>query len=164
MPWDIIVFVSITTVGFGFAVKRMSSADNHASVSLEQAFNQNSYSSIEQRNAIVKPNAQAVGEVFDLGCVDDKESLRKRLRSLSTSIRMKGQFCGSANRHIDSTHGIGVTNISTDISGMVYLQSGGDKFITEPVTLRSGTNSIKVHWKSAKTKEEHNFVTEVYSR
>lgn len=133
MPWDMMVFLSITTAGFGYSVHRMV---NTPSVALEAK--REIASTPITSAAVRKP-------VVDLGCIERRIGGEK-LRTSRESIRFKGRFCNLSRRAMRSFQGIRIRNESNGFEGTAFLHSADPSFVSDEVSLQRGRNEIRVEW------------------
>jgi len=146
MPWDMVVFFSITTVGFGFSVKRIMnpSYEPAATRSYERAV------------------AQESSRTLDLGCVERK--LRSAVTSEDGSVRLRGQLCNLTTSQMKEFGNLRVKNLSTGVEGTVFIQGNDNSFVTDFLKLQSGKNTIQLEWRESKSSAPRVYVAEVLEK
>jgi hypothetical protein len=154
MPWDMVVFLTITTVGFGIAVKNLSQTrlQDHVDMSAtEGAFG--------NLDGLPVDNAA----LFDLGCVE-RRITRERVTANEGSIRLRGRFCHLSSRAMRAFAGVRIRNLTNGYEGTIFLHGFENSFVTDYVMLESGRNVIELEWRDKPNAEARQYVTEVFER
>ena len=153
MPWDMVVFLTITTAGFGFSVKKVM---NHT-VAHPVAAEESSEASVE-----VIPG-QSSSKTLDLGCLESR--LRgERVTSQDGAIRLRGKICHMGRMEMKQFDGMTVKNLSNGYEGTIFLQGYDNSFVSDFVVLQSGKNEIQLEWRESKTAPPQALVTEVFEK
>ena len=154
VPWDILVFVTITTVGFGFSVQRLMNNDE------ESASSNRGIASLAAESG----EATRYQNILDLGCIERK-TLREKLQRQEGKVRVKGKFCHLPSTGADDFQGISITNETTGKRGTVFFRGRDGKiFITDDIRLSSGKNVIKVEWRRSGDSPSREYYAEVYGQ
>jgi hypothetical protein len=148
MPWDMMVFLTITTVGFGFSVQQLQ----HSKINriLDTVSGENS--------PILISNAG--GQVLDLGCLERKLS-RERVTGQDSSIRIKGKFCRLSRKAMQVFEGVKIKNLTNGYEGTIFFQGLDSSFVTDHMVLETGKNLIQVEWRESPKVAAREYVTEV---
>ncbi len=141
MPWDMVVFFAITSVGFGYSVQRIMHPDRSTS-SAKQAVASTQF-------------------ILDLGCLDRR--LNDPVTVEGGSIRLRGKFCNPTNRK-NKEPGLRVKNVTTGHEGTVFLQGADVSFSTDQMVLTLGQNLIQIEWKEPGKGLPRSYTAEVYQR
>lgn len=155
LPWDMVVFLTITTAGFGLSVKRLVYSDaQYRAIQLETSFRQPASAGIGR------------GTVLDFGCLETLTT--KQNRSLTDrTVRLKGKLCYSAtnNNSADNRFDLLVVkNITTGVESTVFFRNNESAFLTDQLILQSGKNIIEIKWRDAVQGDDKMVVTEVYGK
>lgn len=152
LPWDMIVFLTITTTGLGVSFNRLA----YPGKIVEAAEMQ----SLEMGLETLPPDALGV---LDLGCLDRKSG-KERLTFEGSSIRLKGKFCNLTRHQLRVFNGIRVKNSSTGSEGTVFFQGTGANFVSDFIKLQQGKNLVELQWKESKTAEVKTLVAEIFEK
>jgi len=153
MPWDMVVFLTITSVGFGFSVQKLR----------QPKFNE-SFQITQTAGAEATGGVDAAGQItVDLGCLERKVS-RERITSQDGAIRIKGRFCHMTSKAMRAFDGMRVRNTSNGSEGTIFFQGFDGSFVTDYVTLKSGKNIIEVEWREAQGATPKQYVAEVLNK
>lgn len=137
MPWDMVVFLTITTVGFGLSIKRFAHPDSlrtTASVEITQTASESASS------------RTGIGAI-ELGCLDRSGGIRSSEVSQG-AIRIKGKFCDlPKDESKEALASVRIKNVSTEHESMIFI-AGNDAFVTDGMALKSGKNVLTLEWKS----------------
>ena len=153
LPWDIVVFVTITTVGFGFSVQHLMNGRN-SPLSRPPIF---ASAKAEQRG----PDSFSAGTTLNLGCLEQKLS-SQRVETMESVIRIRGKFCLAGVGKAGSEAEVNVVNSSTGYQGTVFFQK--DVFVTDFLVIEPGVNLIRVEWKTSSASPSQTFTAEVIGR
>jgi len=141
LPWDIIVLLTITMVGFGLSVKKVRS---YVSIVKETTSSYGLTSNNISRNIATNYTssrpADSTSFLVDLGCIDKKENVE--VESLLETIRIKVGFC-SNNSPIKE---ISIFNETTSQSSSVVFLGPNNTFMSDYITLNKGRNKIRIGW------------------
>ncbi|MCB0405320.1 MAG: hypothetical protein KDD51_11085 [Bdellovibrionales bacterium] len=124
--WDTAIFFVITAVGFVFSLQRVVSPQQQAVASPAE---------------LERPH---LGDVVDLGCVDEHAQL-KPVANSSGTIRLKGRVCGK-RKTSPVLEDIAVRNRTRSEATTVF-QSVRYSFTTDGLQLEKGRNVIEVSWR-----------------
>jgi hypothetical protein len=150
IPWDMVVFLTITTAGFGYSVQKLVS-ENSLGVS----------STVSRETA----SAPLAGKsaTADLGCVESSLPKRK-MRSEMGSIRLRGKFCQLSSRTLKNFEGVLVRNRTNGFEGTVFFREQDASFVTDFMVLSHGTNEIEIEWRDPLVAEPRRIFAEVTER
>lgn len=148
MPWDMVVFFSITTVGFGYSVQRIMNP-SYASPSA-------------QTRSYETAPAESSHNTLDLGCVETK--LRSVVSSEEGSVRLRGKFCNLSSEAMKDFASIRVKNVTTGVEGTVFFQGVDNAFVTDFLSLKRGRNFIHVEWRESRNSAPRTYVAEVLEK
>lgn len=154
MPWDIFVFLTITSVGFGFSIRSLL----HPEVAQVQT------------GSLRIVTAESAGEnlsmtaaaVADLGCLEG--SVLKRFTGIDGGVRIKGRLCSSSRKGWKNPEGIKVKNVTNGFEGTVFFREKDSSFTTDYLVLRAGRNAIQVEWEEPRTGKMQVAITEVFQK
>ncbi len=146
VPWDMVVFFTITTVGFGYSVKRIMNPIYAPSSAHFRSY---------------ETSAETPSATLDLGCVEQK--IREAVTAEDGVIRLRGKICKLTPDQLKEFGNLRVTNISTGSEGTVIFQGYDNSFVTDPLVLRRGKNLIQVEWHASKS-SRRTYVAEVLQR
>jgi hypothetical protein len=151
MPWDMVVFLTITTAGFGVSLKRLAypELDKSAQPQLERS--------------VASLGTASRDSMLDLGCLETLTRNNNRSTNDRT-VRIKGQLCYSGNSKSRYFDNISVRNLTTGNESTVFFQNGDRSFLTDAMLLQPGKNVIQVTWKENPKDNEHVVVTEFFGR
>jgi hypothetical protein len=154
MPWDMVVFLTITTVGFGIAVQNLTQTRlrGHADVTTTEG----AFGSLD---GLTVANATLV----DLGCVERKIT-HERVTANEGSIRLRGRFCHLTSQAMRAFAGVRVRNLTNGYEGTTFLHGFENSFVTDYVVLESGRNVIQLEWKDRPNSEARQYITEVFEK
>lgn len=152
LPWDMVVFLSITTIGLGVSFKRLAYPGKFAEASQVQ--------SVEREIDLVKTDSLGV---VDLGCLDRKAG-NERLTFEGANIRFKGKFCNLTRTQLKVFDGIRVKNLSNGFEGTVFFQGSGAHFVSDFINLQRGKNVVQLQWKESKNAETETLLAEVFEK
>ena len=150
MPWDLVVFLTITSVGFGFSLQKVISPRASSFVTLGDD---------------TSPNAGGVvfNQTLDLGCIERKSN-HERITAEEGSIRLRGQLCHLDKKQMRAFDGMRVKNLTTGSEGTIFFKGRESAFVTDYLVLTAGTNLIQVEWKETATSPARTLLTEVYEK
>lgn len=142
-----VVFLTITTAGFGVSVKRLAYPDVNLADNAPR---------IERGTSSIAPS-------LDLGCL---ESLTRKMNRSTDgrTVRVKGKLCYSDNGRARYFENISVSNRTTGGESTVFFQNGDRSFVTDAMVLQPGKNVIEVRWKEDPKESERVVVTEFFGR
>jgi hypothetical protein len=149
IPWDMVVFLTITTTGFGLSVKRVFAPPSQA-VAIE-----NARELTTQAASSAAPSATA-----ELGCLD-KSLPTRRLLSDAGTIRLRGKICHLSRTAALSFDGVHVKNLSNGFEGTVFYQGKDASFVTDYVLLQPGKNQIEIEWRESRSGAARKILAEV---
>lgn len=150
LPWDMVVFLSITTAGLGVSFKRLAYPERFSAVSSE--------SQTVEREPAANLSARFL---VDLGCLDRKAG-NERVTFEEKTIRFKGKFCNLSRREMRFFDGVNVKNLTNGSQGTVFFQGLDTSFISDAIGLQRGKNVIQIEWRVAKNGPTRTLITEVY--
>ncbi len=150
IPWDMVVFLTITTAGFGFSVHRVLD-ENKLAVAADRQI------------SFESPTSDAVPATADLGCLE-RSLPTQRLKSEAGTIRMRGRFCHLSSRAMRSFDGIQIRNLTNGFEGTVFFQGYDASFVTDYVVLKPGRNEIQIEWRESANKPVRKILAEVFDR
>ncbi|MCB0416272.1 MAG: hypothetical protein KDD39_01395 [Bdellovibrionales bacterium] len=137
------IFFLITAVGFVFSLQRVISP---------------------QQQAVASPAEMVrtdLGDLVDLGCVDDPGSLRP-IANTSGAIRLKGRVCGK-QKTSPVLEDITVRNHTSSEQTTVF-QTVHYSFTTDGLALEKGRNVIQVSWRQWGQPDVHSVSLEVFRK
>ncbi len=152
MPWDMVVFLTITTVGFGVSVNKLSRTGNLRAVASQVEISENNSSQGSSRSGIL---------TMEMGCLERSAGLRNN-DVTQGAVRLKGKFCDLPK--LESKEALGtmkIKNLTTGQESMLFL-SGNDAFVTDGMHLKNGKNIFTMEWKLKNVEKE--LRAEVYGR
>jgi hypothetical protein len=155
MPWDMVVFLTITTAGFGVAVKRLAYPESFVA---EPAVRELATKSSPSASAF--PVKVGSNSVLDLGCLETI-SRRDNRTMIERTVRVKGKLCQSKKKTFEN---IQVKNLTTGAEGTVFVRDVDTSFLTDALLLQSGKNIIQVRWKDSPKDTEKTVVTELLGK
>jgi hypothetical protein len=146
IPWDMVVFLTITSTGFGLSIQKVLTVPKAAS---------------SQNREISAALSGARNEsTTELGCLDRSLPNRKILSDAGT-IRLKGRFCHLSRAASKAFGGVEVRNITNGYEGTVFFQGNDASFVTDYVLLQPGKNEIELAWKEKDPKVTRKILAEV---
>ncbi len=148
IPWDMVVFLAITTAGFGYSVHRLF---NDTGLSLES----------DQTRRIQSISAVSVPTTADLGCLE-RSLPTQRLDAQSGTIRLRGRFCHLSKRAMQSFDGVQITNLTNGFEGTVVFQGYEASFVSDFVVLVPGRNEIQIEWREKSGAPARRILAEVF--
>ncbi len=151
MPWDTVVFLTITTVGFGFSLQRLSHPQSVQAVPFQ-----------EESAALIQQGSEFRG-VFDLGCLDS-EGAKQRITNPESTIRMRGKFCRLSSKDMHAFDGVTVKNLTNGFEGTIFFRGFNSAFTTDYVVLVPGKNIIQLEWRESAKAEPRTYIAEVFQR
>jgi hypothetical protein len=150
IPWDMVVFLTITTAGFGYSVNRL--VDDSKSMGLEREI------------ASFRSNNEDLSKMTaDLGCLERSLPTQKHSSDAGT-IRLRGKFCHLSARAMRAFDGVQIKNLTNGFEGTVFLQGNDASFVTDYVVLSHGRNQIEIAWRESRGAPERRVTAEVYDR
>lgn len=150
IPWDMVVFLTITTAGFGLSVNKLF---NGARLGLPET----------ERKLASTERKLRVPRVADLGCLE-RSLPRQQHESDVGTIRIRGQLCHLSSRRIRSVEGIVVRNLTNGFEGTVFLRGGDASFVTDFVILEPGRNEIEIQWRDTADHPARRILAEVFDK
>ena len=150
LPWDILVFLTVTTAGLGFTVKNsISSSPTDFSAKV------NSISD--------SPAFASSGAVYDLGCIERR--VKESITLSRGSLRLRGKFCDSRFSKREPAATLRLRNLTNGTEGTVFFQGDPQSFITDRVQLAPGKkNIIQIEWNTSGLPRSNVFVAEVFDK
>lgn len=153
MPWDMVVFLSITAVGFGFSVQKLRS------IPMRQPARDTSVV-----HGSLKPDVPVADDsLFDLGCVEEKLS-HERVTSHVGEVRFKGKFCSIPTKAMKNFGGVRVKNLTTGKEGTIFLRGLESMFVTDTLVIGAGRNEIQIEWRSEPDSAPKKLIAEIYGK
>jgi hypothetical protein len=154
MPWDMVVFLTITTVGFGFSVQKLhySKANRILDSAVEDQ---------QQPNEEEVVSSGPGGQILDLGCLEQKLG-RERVTGQEGSIRIKGKFCNLTKKEMRAFEGVKIKNMTNGYEGTIFFHGLDSSFVTDHMVLESGKNLIQVEWRESPKVDPKQYLTEVF--
>ncbi|GEM_PF-6866223 len=145
-----VVFLTITSVGFGFSVHRLVNSPTQSALAAREPA-----SAIAAAAAAAPDQTSVKQTLVDLGCLERRLGGEKWTTS-KTSVRLRGRFCNVSRRAMRGFKGMRITNLTNGFEGTTFLQGREPAFVTDDVKLQKGRNLIRIEWKdvadnSAKT-------------
>jgi len=150
VPWDLTVFLTISTVGFGYSVQKMANRDVGSSLNFRSLT-----SSAESGDG-------SGAHSFDLGCLEQRS--HEPITSEQGSIRLRGQFCQFTRRDMKAFEGVRVKNLTNGFEGTIFFHGDDASFVTDSVTLERGRNFIQLEWRAKADSPPKLFVAEVVQK
>lgn len=154
MPWDTVVFLTITTVGFGFSLQQLRHP--HMSHALQLPFTQMDESSE------VGVGSDSRG-IFDLGCLDRLNG-RDRLTNPESTIRLRGKLCRLNTKAMHNFDGVTVKNLTNGFESTIFFRGFDSTFVTDYLVLVPGRNLIQLEWKDTPSAEARTYIAEVLQK
>ncbi|MBY0370021.1 hypothetical protein K2X33_05000 [bacterium] len=131
VPWDMVVFLTITIVGLGYSVHRLV-----AQIPLDKP-----------ARTLASPK-KAMPNTADLGCVEAGMA-PPQWESESGTLRFRGRFCELEGIVDSSVPDVQVRNLTNGFEGTVFVQGAEAGFVTDYVMLERGRNKIEIEWSDA---------------
>jgi hypothetical protein len=154
VPWDLAVFLTITTVGFGYSVQRMAHRETQSNVRFGRAL----------KEAETSLDVAGVGrQSIDLGCLEQR-STHQHIMSDQGSIRLRGKFCRFTHRDMKQFEGVRVKNLTNGFEGTIFFHGYDATFVTDSVTLEPGRNLIQLEWRANASSPARVYTAEVVQR
>ena len=145
IPWDMLVFLLMTTVGFAVAVHRISTQPTSENRILTELV---AKSGVEEGAIGVQESDEET--LLDLGCVGTHATLHEKIPKNQGSIRVKGRFC-SYPPTARGLAAVQIVNASTGYKGTVILRGADNSFVSDYLVLRRGKNLIQLEWSDSKS-------------
>jgi hypothetical protein len=142
MPWDLWVFLLVTSLGFLFSLEKVSEMNGGQKVvdfwRAPQAF------ATPEEASISYPHIEKIiesGMVLDLGCINRRGS-KERAIGKEGVVRIKGKLCiTSATRTtFKGINHISVKNLTNGYEGTIFIQDKLHAFVTDYLVLKEGKN------------------------
>lgn len=149
VPWDMVVFLTITSVGFGFSVHRL--VNNPATA----------VNSSREIAATTTSLADTKQHLVELGCLERRLGGEK-FNTVKNTVRLRGRFCNISRRAMRSFQGMRVMNLSTGFEGTTFLQGREPAFVTDDVALQKGKNLIQIEWRESANNSAKTWTAEIY--
>jgi len=134
VPWDILVFLAITGMGFAFSVQRYVQSHD-----LRETPNRLLAQKYETRPAT---------PTLELGCLE-KALLSERRTGVDKNLRISGQFCHLSKRDMRRFGGLRVINLTTGQEGTIFFHGDENSFLTDTLALADGANKIRLEWRES---------------
>lgn len=135
-----VVFLTITSVGFGFSVHRLVNSPTKSALAAREPASATA-------SAAAAPDSSAMKQsLVDLGCLERRLGGEKWTTS-KTSVRLRGRFCNVSRRAMRGFKGVRITNLTNGFEGTTFLQGREPAFVTDDVKLQKGSNLIQIEWK-----------------
>lgn len=150
VPWDLAVFLTITTVGFGYSVKRLVNQDIRPSISLASAADME----------LVDAHGSGGHASVDLGCLEQRLS-GQQITAEQSAIRLRGKFCMMSRHEMHKFEGVSVKNLTNGFEGTIFFHGSDATFVTDSVALKPGVNKIQLEWRARPEAKPSRFVAEV---
>ncbi len=147
IPWDMVVFLTITTAGFGYSVRRLFT---------ETSFGIAPSVLRDVASASHVPN----GGTADLGCIEESLPTQKLSSDLGT-IRLRGKLCQLSSRALKSFEGVQIRNLTNGYEGTVFIREQDGSFVTDYLVLARGANEIEILWREKPNKEPRRILAEI---
>ena len=154
MPWDMVVFLSITGVGFGFSMQKLRS------IPIREPASQ---SADAVQGSLETDAGLDNSSLLDLGCVEQKLS-REKVTSHQGQVRLKGRFCSLSTRAMRNFGGVRVRNLTTGKEGTIFLRGNETNFVTDSLGLTQGRNEIQIAWRASPEADSKELIAEVYEK
>src|SRR5690554_3622398 len=114
VPWDILVFVALTGMGFAFSVQRYVQSHD---------LNSNSKRLLATQKHAVNPPP-----TVDLGCLE-KALLTVRRHNTERELRLSGQFCHLSKADMRRFGGLTVKNLTTNRESTIFFHGDDNTFL-----------------------------------
>ena len=150
MPWDTVVFLTITTVGFGFSLQKLRYPTEAQGISIAS----------ENDDPLLSVNSQGP-TLVDLGCLERRIGKEKVTGNLG-SVKFKGKFCNLSRRAMKAFGGVELKNLSNGFESTLFFRGRESAFLSERVPLNKGKNVIRLVWRETDKSDPREFLTEVY--
>lgn len=153
LPWDMVVFLTITSVGLGVSFKRLAiprGIDTQTTFEVSE-------------DALPLTGGQASHGIVDLGCLD-RRSGNERLNFDGDQIRFKGKFCNLTRYQMHFFDGMRVKNTANGLEGPVFFHGNGTEFVSDLIPLAVGKNSVQIEWREAKGKQPRVVTAEIFEK
>lgn len=131
-----VIFLSVTTVSFSFAVNRLYQQDGDNAV-IRFLVNPNSMAEKVSDGSVKQA-------VFDLGCLEDLGK-RESLTRNEGSVRLRGRFCDNEQPAFPRISGVNILNLTNGYVGTLFFR-GQDSLVSDPIILQSGRNELALEW------------------
>ncbi|MBI4402657.1 MAG: hypothetical protein HY537_00760 [Deltaproteobacteria bacterium] len=140
MPWDLFVFLTITTAGFAYSIQSLLHPEK-SNVGTPY------FQVLTQVRATEFAANQPVSAVANLGCLEP--NMVRRVTSADGTIRLKGRVCFvEGTGEVSHSQDIRVKNLANNFEGTVFFRPKDGSFTTDLVVLQSGKNHIEIGWKN----------------
>ncbi len=150
LPWDMVVFLTITTSGFAFSVQRLVIDTQNLEAS-----------PVRKLDSLLTKPEDLNRLTTDLGCLDAVQS-PIRLKSELGSIRLRGKFCTLSKAAMRVFEGMQIKNLTNGFEGTVFYQGFDSTFVSDFVVLVPGRNQIEIQWRERAGVEPSRLIAEVY--
>lgn len=158
VPWDMVVFLTITTTGFVFSVQKM----RYPMSAVRETASLVNVAALEEEPTVVAP-AVNESQMIDLGCLERKLA-RDHVSAPDKTVRLKGKFCHLSRRAMRAFDGMKVKNLTNGYEGTVFFHGTDSAFVSDELVLQSGKNLIQVEWRESHNSVARNYVTEVFQK
>jgi hypothetical protein len=148
VPWDILVFLTLTGVGFAFSVQRYVQSHDLAP---------------SAKPVALKSIDRSPPATVELGCLD-KSFLTVRRKGLERQLRLAGQFCHLSKSAMRKFGGLRVRNLTTQQESTIFFQGDDNSFLTDTLTLAEGQNQLRLEWRETPKSPVRELTAEVVTR
>lgn len=146
-----VVFLTITTVGFGVSINKLSRTGNLRAVASQVEISDNAANS-SSRSGIL---------TMEFGCIERSAGIRNN-DVTQGAVRLKGKFCDLPKQESkEALSTMKIKNLTTGQESMLFL-SGSDAFVTDGMHLKTGKNVFTMEWQNNNAQKE--LRAEVYGR
>lgn len=142
VPWDMVVFLTLTSLGFGYSVQKVMNPER------------------EIAGASTRADPTDISPTVDLGCLERR--LKESLSADNGSVKLRGRFCAAPSAREDRVAGVRVKNLSTGMEGTVFFRPRDASFVTDLMPLRSGKNIIQIEWTAENGQRPRQYLAEVW--
>ncbi len=149
VPWDILVFVAITGMGFTFSVQRYVQSHD-----LDKT---------PTRVLAAESSVHHSTPTVELGCLE-KTLLTEKRNGEGRQTRLSGQFCHLSKSEMRSFGGLRVRNLTTGQESTIFFQGDDNTFLTDTLALAEGRNRIRLEWRESTGSPVRELTAEIISR
>lgn len=149
VPWDILVFIAITGMGFAFSVQRYTQSHDVGKA--------------PYRLTTSETKPRRTPPTLELGCLE-KALLSKRRTSQNREMRFSGQFCHLTKTDMRQFGGLSVRNLTTGQESTIFLHGDDNTFLTDTLILSEGANRIRLEWRETAKSTPRELTAEILAQ
>jgi len=154
MSWDMLLFVAITIIGFGFSLQNLVRVEKYPSIKM---------TGVSPDAGVDVPVANPISYVLDLGCLDQKKE-PERITCQEGAVKVKGKFCHLNAKRMKGFEGMKVKNLTTGYEGTIFFRGSEAAFISDELLLQAGKNLIQLEWRESTMSEPQAYIAEIFEK